>query len=186
VTTVVRHLAYKFLTKHGTEFQKPEPTFTANQLSELYAAMQQKRAGYTAMMKKGVVAKQSGGIVERGVRTDAASYVHADAKFFLNEHHRECLKRAAPDVYNYFFTKSIPNPLGKVTTSYRASDPWGQKFQQFSQSLPKSFEVLSNLYVLERQGGFQSPAIWHVSAPGVGAVNIPAPPLSVAAVQSLF
>ena len=186
VTTVVRHLAFTFLTKHGTTFKKPEPTFAAGQLCELYAAMQQKRDGYKAMMKKGFVATQSGGIAERGVRKDAGSYVHADARYFVNEHHRECLKRAAPDIYNYFFTRNVPNPFNKVTTSYRASDPWGQKFQQFSQSLPKSFDLLSSVYVLERQGGFQSPAIWHAAAPGAGAVSVPAPPLTIGAIQSLF
>ena len=186
VTKVVRHLGYKFLTKHGTAFKKAETTFTASQLCELYAAMQQKREGYRAMMKKDVEARLSGGIVERGVRQHAASYVHADAKFFINEHHRECMKRAAPDVYNYFFTKGVPNPLNKATTSYRASDPWGQRFQQFFQSLPESFKVLSNVYLVEREGGVASPAVWRVSAPGVGAGNIPAPPLTTGAVQSLL
>jgi hypothetical protein len=138
------------------------------------------------MMKKGMVAKQSGGIVERGVRKDAANYVFGDARFFLNEHHRECMKRAAPDIYNYFFTKSVPNPLNKATTAYKAADPWGQKFQQFAQMLPRTFEVLSDLYPLEREGGFQSPAIWRVAGPGVAATNVPAPPMTKGAVGTLF
>ena len=175
VTRLVRVIAYKFLTLHGTLFLAPEVEFTSAQMCEIYADAVLKRAGYKAMTKTtgmaGMKAKLMGGLEDRTTRVQAASYVSADAAFFLNEHHRMCFEASARDVYNYFFTRGVANAAGKTTTAYRASDPWGQKFQQFSQSLPKSFQALSSIYLLERQGGIGSPAVWRASAPGCGATN---------------
>jgi len=172
VTRVVRALAYRFLDSHGTLFQAEEPTYSSHQMCEMYAEAVLKRAGYKKMMSKGLKAKLSGGLEDRQIRADAANYVSADANYFINEHHRMCFQASAPDVYSYFFTHNVPNPLQKATTAYRASDNWGQKFQRFYQSFPKSFELLSTTYLLDRQGGLGSPALWRVSAPGVGATGL--------------
>jgi len=110
-------------------------------------------------------------------------YVGADARFFVNEHHRECFQAAYPDIYNYFFTTAIGGPNGKVSTSYMPASYWGQKFQQFYQSDPKSFELMSQVYKLERR---MTPAIWTVSTPGVGAVGIPTPPCVTPVVRTLL
>ena len=185
VTRLVRAIAYKFLTLHGTQFKTPEATYTNAQMCEMYADAVLKRAGYKGMMKSTMMAKQSGGLTDRTARVQVANYVSADAAFFLNEHHRLCFEASAHDVYNYFFTHNVPNPLNKATTAYKASDTWGQKFQQLYQSLPKSCELLSTLYLLERQGGMGSPAVWRVSAPGVGAANPALMPGAGAVLQPL-
>src|SRR5579872_1032499 len=65
VTKVVRYLGYKFLCDRGTVFKAPEAVYSHGQLCRLYAQMQKKRTNYRAMMKKTVVAKGSGGIVQR-------------------------------------------------------------------------------------------------------------------------
>ena len=170
VGVLVRSLAYKFLKDHGTLFNQPEKLYNTLQVCELYADMKAKRNDYRKMMSQGIIASLQGGLETRSicVADDKMRKEGNSNSFFVNEHHRECFKIAFRDVYSYFFTRDVPNPLGKVTTAYRASDPWGQKFQQFYQSAPKSFEALSTVYPLERQGGFGAPAIWKVAAPGIG------------------
>lgn len=169
VASVVRFLGYKFLKDRGTVFQEPESVYTQAQICKMYAQMQKKRSQYRALMKKSFMAKQSGGIVQRSTVASAAS-IHP---FFINEHHRLAFQAAYRDVYNYFFTNTVPNPQRKVTTAYRASDGWGQKFQQFYQGDQDSFDVLSGMFTFERVGGFGSPAFWRVSAPGAGHAPLP-------------
>ncbi|HEX4135062.1 MAG TPA: DUF5621 domain-containing protein [Bryobacteraceae bacterium] len=176
VTSAVRYLGYKFLSDRGTVFRAPEAVYSQPQLCRLYALMQKKRTGYRSLMNTGFVSGLAGGITPRSTVQMSAS-IHP---FFVNEHHRVAFKATYPDIYNYFFTTQVPNPFGKVTTSYRASDPWGRNFQQFYQSAPDSFEVLSKFLVAERQGGMGSPAVWKVSAPGSGAA-----PLSASAASGL-
>jgi Uncharacterized alpha/beta hydrolase domain (DUF2235) len=176
VSAVVRYLGYKFLSARGTVFRAPEAVYSTVQLCRQYALMQKKRTSYRALMKKSFVAKQSGGIVQRNSVQMGATI----NPFFVNEHHRVVFQAAYPDIYNYFFTTQVPNAFGKVTISYRASDLWGQKFQQFYQSAPDSFELLSDIFVLERVATGGMPATWKVSAPGSGAA-----PLSAAAAAGL-
>lgn len=168
VNNMVRYLAYKFLSDRGTTFRTPEAVNSSTQICRQYTAMQSKRTAYRALMKKTIVAKQSGGIVPRNTVALAASI----SPFFVNEHHRVAFKAAYSDIYNYFFTTLIPNPLGKLTTSYRAGDPWGQKFQQFYQADPDSFDMLSDFFLIERKASGGMPAYWKVSAPGSGAVPL--------------
>jgi len=186
VTRVVRALACKFLSSHGTQFQEAEATYTNHQMCEMYAEAVLKRAGYKGMMSTNLKAKLSGGLEDRAIRAEASNYVSADAAYFINEHHRMCFQATAQDVYNYFFTHNVANPLHKATTAYKSTDNWGQKFQQFSQSFPKSFELLSTVYLLDRQGGVGSPAVWRVSAPGVGAAALALMPGVGAVLQPLL
>jgi len=137
-------------------------------MCRFYARMRNKRKDYSQLMKKSFIAKQSGGIVPRN--TGGASI----SPFFVNEHHRLAFKAAYLDIYTYFFTTQIPNPFGKVTTSYKAGDTWGQKFQQFYQSDPASFDELAGVFVLERRWKMGMPAFWTVSAPGSGAAPLSA------------
>jgi Domain of unknown function (DUF5621) len=169
VPKMVRYLGYKFLSDRGTNFRAPEAVYSHIQLCQLYAQMQKKRTNYRSLMKKTFTAKQSGGIEQRGTVGLARSI----SDFFVNEHHRVVFKATYPDIYNYFFTNQVPNQFGKVYTSYRSGDPWGMKFQQFYQSDPDSFDLLSDVFILERHSGFGQPAYWRVSAPGSGAVPLP-------------
>ncbi|WP_321477233.1 DUF5621 domain-containing protein [uncultured Paludibaculum sp.] len=184
VTRMVRHLAYKFLTTCGTQFKIHEPIYSLVDCCRLYAAMMLKRSQYSKL-GKGFKNSLMGGLIERTVKANVQGYVAADSNFFVNEHHRECFQGAYPDIYNYFFTNTVPNPLGKSTTSFRATDRWAQKLQQFYQIDPDSFELLSSVYTAERKGGVGMPAVWTVSAPGVGAVSVPPPPNVTAAVRML-
>ena len=187
VTQMVRFLAYRFLTHFGTLFGQAEPQYSHTQACRLYAKMMLKRDQYAKMFKGkgfgGFKNKQMGGVVERTVRQNVQSYVGADARFFVNEHHRECFRVTYPDIYNYFFTTSVGTPNGKVSTSYTAGSQWGQRFQQFFQADPDSADLLSSVYAFERK---YPPAVWTVSAPGVGAASIPAPPCVTAVVQTLL
>jgi len=182
----VRALAYRFLDSHGTRFQATEPTYSNHQICEMYAEAALNRAGYKGMMSTGPKQKLSGGLEDRQIRAEAANYVSADAKYFINEHHRMCFQVSAPEVYNYFFTHAVANPQHKATTAYRASDHWGQTFQQFYQGFPKSCELLSTVYLLDRQGGVGSPALWRVSGPGVGATGLALMPGAGAVLQPLL
>jgi len=169
VPKVVRFLAYKFLSARGTQFRAPEAVYSHAQLCSLYAQMQKKRSNYRGLMKKTVVAKQSGGIEQRSTVLQAGSI----NGFFVNEHHRVVFKATYPDIYNYFFTTQVPNLNGKVYTSYKSGDPWGMKFQQFYQADPDSFDLLSDVFILERHWAIGTPAYWRVSAPGSGAAPLP-------------
>lgn len=184
VTKVVRELAYRFLTVCGSQFKIHEPVYSQIDCCRLYAAMMLKRSEY-AKLGKGFKNSLMGGLMDRSVKTEVQGYVAADSKFFVNEHHRQCFQMAYPEIYNYFFTNTVPNPQGKVTTSFLATDRWAQKLQQFYQSDPDSFELLSSVYTVERNGGLGSPAVWTVSGPGVGAMPVPTPPNVTAVVRML-
>jgi hypothetical protein len=169
VTSMVRYLAYRFLSDRGTAFKAPENVYSTIRACQVYAQMQKKRASYAALMKKTFVAKQSGGIVQRST-VQLSNSIHP---IFVNEHHRLVFKAAFPDIYNWFFTTLVPNPLGKVTTSFRASDPWGQKFQMFYQTDPDSFGLFEDAFTVERRASGGMPAVWTVSAPGVSSAALP-------------
>jgi hypothetical protein len=109
MTRVVRALAYKFLSPSALPFNIPKSCLIINRC-ELYATMLVKRQQYAALFKKGFMNKQMGGVVERTVRTNVQSYVGADVKFFVNEHHRRCFELAWPQIYNYFFTSRAGAP----------------------------------------------------------------------------
>lgn len=184
VARMVRQLAYRFLTVCGTTFKDHEPTFSLIDSCRLYAAMMLKRDEY-GKMGKGFKNSLMGGLINRNVKTNVQGYVYADAKFFVNEHHRECFQSAYPEIYSYFFTNMVPNPHAKATCSFLATDRWAQKLQQLYQTDQDSFELLANVYSVERKGGLGSPAYWTVRAPGAGATGIPCPPNVTAAVRLL-
>jgi hypothetical protein len=190
VTSVVRALAYKFLTYFGTGFATPEPTPTLAGMCKLYAAMMLKREQYAKLFKKGFVNKQMGGIVEREVASNVQSYVGADIHFFVNEHHRRCFELSWPQLYAYFFTGRMGAPGTMTSKTHLASSALGQELQQLSQSDAESFELLSTLYGVERKNAGGQPgmgtALWKTAGPGVGVAGIPAPPSSAAAVNALL
>jgi hypothetical protein len=178
VTRMVRFLGWKFLKKLKTHFLRDETVYSLVQQCEMYANMLLKREAYKALMKKTFMAKQSGGIVERALRLNRAQYVYGDLHFFINEHHRACFKAAFPDIYEYFFTTSIPS-YGAVYKSYDPASRWGMAFQQFYQSAPTSFDALAGIFIFERVSSLDMRArpYWRVSAPGVGATTtVPEPP----------
>jgi len=190
VTKVVRALAYKFLSTLGSAFRHPETVPHHQKMCELYATMLIKRQKYTGLFKKNFMNKQMGGVVERTVRANVQSYVGADVKFFVNEHHRRCFELAWPQIYNYFFTGRAGAPgTGMVSKTIMASSPLGQEITQLSQQDSASSDLLEDIYGVSRTGTGPlgtGPALWKIPGPGAGIAGIPAPPNSAAAVQLLM
>jgi hypothetical protein len=194
VTTVVRSLAYKFLSTLGTAFKTPEPVPTHVAMCNLYAQMMLKRTEYAKLFKKGFMNKQMGGIIERGVRSNVQSYVGADVKFFVNEHHRRCFELTWPQIYNYLFTARNGAPGTMASKTILASSALGEELQQLYQSDEDSFDLLCVIYAIERgnSGGASGlgmgmgQALWQLPGPGCGVAGIPAPPTSAAAVNVLL
>lgn len=193
VTSVVRSLAYKFLSTLGTGFKTPEPVPTHVAMCNLYAKMMLKRKDYAKLFKKGFMNKQMGGIVERGVKSNVQSYVGADVKFFVNEHHRRCFELTWPQIYNYLFTARNGAPGTMSSKTILASSALGQELQQLYQSDEDSFDLLCAIYGIERanSGGKtgmsmgMGQALWKLPGPACGMAGIPAPPTSAAALNLL-
>jgi hypothetical protein len=87
-------------------------------------------------------------------------------------------KKAYKDIYDYFFTETVPKPPGPYAT-YNSAQPWGQKFEQFYRSATGSYDVLRTHFLFQRVQQL-GPSIWRVAPPGEGAV-----PLSVAQMNGL-
>lgn len=190
VTSVVRALAYKFLSTLGTGFRIPEPVPQHAGMCKLYAEMMLKRKKYSKLFEKSFMDKQMGGIVERNVRSNVQSYVGADVKFFVNEHHRRCFELTYQGIYNYFFTTRDGTNGGINYKTIAASSALGQALQQLYQSDLNSFNLLSGIYGIERTNSGGKPGIgaplWKIPGPACGVAGIPAPPTSAAAIQLLI
>jgi hypothetical protein len=172
VGKMIKFLACRFLTRLGTAFNEGfEVPMSREQVCNTYATMMLKRPQYAALETRSFVRKQMGGMTTRQVAQHLSQYVYADPGFFVNEHHRACFRSAFPGAYTYFFTGAPPT--GLATKSYRASSQQGGIFQDVYQRSPKSYDLLSARYTLERKGGDPvpgAPAYWSAAAPGVGNI----------------
>jgi hypothetical protein len=174
VPQIVFYLAYKFLSHFGTVFPDGASVIqhlTTTQLCNLYGKIKQKKSNYTGARNKGLFNRVQGGFKERAVKTEVKKYTKS-ARYFVNDHHRVCFKAAFPQVYEYFFTKHIPNPTRYVSKKILPSSPLGIQLQQMYQSSESSFDSLME-FGLDRS---MSPALFTIPAPGaahdpVEAVN---------------
>ncbi len=184
VTQVVRYLAYKFLisfpARDGTRFAPdkiPTASLNVRQLMELYAQMQLKRGDYKSLWQKSL---STGKRTERTVNTQLNAYMSADSRFFVNEHHRACLRTAFPAVDRYFFTAQGRRDEVQHKT----------ELDSLKKNCPETLKLLESVYGVSygREDystpyGKASRVTWRLPDPGCGraAQNVVAPNASALA-----
>lgn len=121
--TLCRHLAWQFLTAHGTPM-KQEFQLSSDEVSQLYNQMLPKLGEIAkAASKGGWLSPIEGFKTERAVRKNRGEYVREPDKY-INEHHRLCaLKQDYP-------------PVPKSDDQFSESD-WTERQENKTLDLPK-------------------------------------------------
>ena len=117
---VVWFLAMRFLQYFGTRFTaNPSPTYSYQELCNLYAKMRVKMPSYQKSSPGGFN-RVMGGLKTRDYLKNRAPEYVKYSNYFINEHHRRVFKRAYPVMYQWLFD-NIGNNATAVSQEYRAT-----------------------------------------------------------------
>lgn len=155
VPHITRYLAYHFLAGNGTVFKCADKysSFSCLQLSNMYANIKLKKAGYAKLGKSGLMKAAMGGITQRSISSELDKYISHHPNFFVNEHHVECFKKAHNSIYNLIFKPAarfaLP-PVGMPALRQRRGavfgpNPLQQQAVQYQQADAASYQLTSAL-----------------------------------------
>ncbi|MCL6501936.1 MAG: hypothetical protein K6T86_04570 [Pirellulales bacterium] len=138
---IIAALAYKFLTKHGTDLRDPIMR-TDRGFCELYAAVRLKLRAFRR--QTGPALQKLGGLAAHHRVQRLAYKLNIDiqqSSYFINEHHMDCFKRAFPDLY-----RLLKKPV-------RDDDYHAQQLNELLQNMqrmaPQSFMALRHVGIID-------------------------------------